>query len=70
MLESRRDWQYKTMVTAMDRSIGRLLDVLEELNIDKDTIVVFTSDNGPEDGAGMPGPYRGRKRSLLVRISS
>jgi arylsulfatase A-like enzyme len=36
------------MVTAMDRSIGLLLSGLEELGLEKDTLVVFTSDNGPE----------------------
>jgi arylsulfatase A-like enzyme len=41
-------WQYKTMVTSMDRSIGLLLSGLEELQLEQDTLVVFTSDNGPE----------------------
>lgn len=36
------------MVTAMDVSIGHILDALKELNIEEDTLVVFTSDNGPE----------------------
>lgn len=31
----------------------------------KDTIIVFLSDNGPENGAGSAGPFKGRKRSLL-----
>jgi len=38
---------YAAMVTRMDREIGELLDVLEELDLADDTIVVFTSDNGP-----------------------
>ena len=36
----------------MDHSIGLLLDTLRDLNIEENTIVVFTSDNGPENGAG------------------
>ena len=40
-------WKYKTMVTAMDRSIGMLLDALEALGEADNTIIVFTSDNGP-----------------------
>jgi len=60
-----RDWAYKTMVTAMDASIGMLLDTVEELGIAEDTLIVFHSDNGPEVGAGNPGPFKEKKRSLL-----
>lgn len=38
---------YAGMVTRMDREIGKLLELLEELNVADNTIVVFTSDNGP-----------------------
>jgi arylsulfatase len=38
---------YAAMVTRMDRSVGRILQRLEDLAIDRRTIVVFTSDNGP-----------------------
>jgi N-acetylgalactosamine-6-sulfatase len=64
------------VLTRMDRQIGRLLTTLDELNLADDTIVIFTSDNGPESSA-MPhtakygsvtavaaGPFRGIKRSL------
>jgi arylsulfatase A-like enzyme len=65
-LRDSRPWQYRTMVSAMDRSIGRLLDALKELGEEENTIVVFTSDNGPEAGAGTPGPrFKERKRSLM-----
>ena len=37
----------------MDHSIGLLLDTVRDLGIEENTIVVFTSDNGPENGAGM-----------------
>lgn len=36
----------------MDVSIGRLLDALEDLGIENNTLVLFTSDNGPENDAG------------------
>ena len=36
-------WQYKTMVTAMDRSIGLLLDAIRDLGVENNTLVVFTS---------------------------
>lgn len=64
---------YGGTVTEMDRQIGRLLKGLDELELSKNTIVIFSSDNGPEDieignsawsGIGSAGPFRGRKRSL------
>ncbi len=62
-------WYYKTMVTAMDKSIGMVLDALKELGLEENTLVVFTSDNGNEMGAGSPGIYKDGKRSLMVRLS-
>jgi arylsulfatase A len=38
---------YAAMVTRMDRTVGRILDLLRELGLDDDTIVIFSSDNGP-----------------------
>lgn len=38
---------YAAMVTRMDRTVGRILDKLKELKIDDQTLVLFTSDNGP-----------------------
>ncbi|MBM3992627.1 MAG: arylsulfatase [Planctomycetes bacterium] len=44
---------YAAMVTRMDRTIGRLVQLLRELNLEEDTIVVFSSDNGPtHEGVG------------------
>ena len=37
---------YAAMITRLDTYVGRILDLLEELNIADNTIVVFTSDNG------------------------
>lgn len=37
---------YFAAVTAMDRNIGRILDKLDALDIRKDTLIFFTSDNG------------------------
>ncbi len=54
------------MVSAMDKSIGLLLAGLEELGLERDTLVVFTSDNGPEVEAGTAGRYKQSKRSLMV----
>ncbi len=53
---------------AVDHNVGRLRQRLRELGVADDTLVWFTSDNGPEgkpdSGLGSTGPFRGRKRSL------
>ncbi|MFU8780524.1 MAG: sulfatase [Kiritimatiellia bacterium] len=57
--------QYAGCITAMDEQMGRLRGKLKELGIDENTMLFFTSDNGPEIGTpGVAGPYRDRKRSL------
>lgn len=66
--------RYKAVVSNMDYHLGRLLNKLDELGLSENTVIVFSSDNGPEDhhisnkantlGMGEPGPFRGRKRSL------
>ena len=56
------DW-----VEEVDASVGRVLDTLRELKLEQNTLVIFTSDNGPwlikgSDG-GAAGPLRGGKGS-------
>jgi arylsulfatase A-like enzyme len=62
---------YAAMVSRLDRDVGRLLDRLRELGIDRQTAVFFTSDNGPSAEAAHQveffdsnGPLRGAKRDL------
>lgn len=64
---------YYASVTSLDTELGRLFARLDELDLAENTLVLFSSDNGPEDihvrnaahsGVGSPGPFRGRKRSL------
>ena len=55
---------YAEMVQAMDAGIGRVLAELERRRIARDTIVVFTSDNGGERFSDM-WPLRGQKGDLL-----
>src|SRR5262245_43684404 len=46
----------------MDAHVGEILDAIDDLNIRDNTIVVFTSDNGPEatwPWQGSSGPWRG-----------
>lgn len=47
-------------VEEIDWSVGRLLETLRELGVDDNTLMVFTSDNGPWY-EGSPGGLRGRK---------
>ncbi len=59
------------MITRLDRDMGRLMKKLKDLGIDENTVVFFTSDNGPHrEGGSDPeffdsnGPLRGIKRDL------
>lgn len=62
---------FAAMVTLLDKQIGELLNKLKELGLDKNTIVIFSSDNGPhQEGGADPdyfdsnGPLKGYKRDL------
>ncbi len=62
---------FAAMVTRLDQHVGRVLDQLKKLGLDENTIVIFTSDNGPHQEAGADpaffnsaGPLRGVKRDL------
>lgn len=37
---------YASMISFMDRQVGRVMDLLKELGLDENTVVIFTSDNG------------------------
>ena len=56
------------MDTMIDRQVGELMTLLEELKIEKRTIVFFCSDNGAaqrfEGVLDSSGPLRGQKRSM------
>jgi membrane-anchored protein YejM (alkaline phosphatase superfamily) len=47
------NWRYRVVATAIDRELQRLLDGLEQLDLDEDTIVIFMSDHG--EGLGRDG---------------
>ncbi len=59
---------YAAMITRMDGDIGRMMALLKELGIDDNTIVFFTSDNGPvkvvNERFDSNGPFRGYKQDL------
>jgi arylsulfatase A-like enzyme len=54
---------YARMVRSMDQGIGRVLDGLHQRRIERDTLVVFTSDNGGERFSRM-GPFSEGKMTL------
>ena len=59
------------MMTLVDHNVGQLMSLLKELNLDENTLVMLSSDNGPhKEGGHDPiffnsnGPLRGHKRDL------
>ncbi|GAB3179380.1 sulfatase-like hydrolase/transferase [Telluribacter humicola] len=58
-----KDWpdeqkRHATMVRRIDDSIGDLMQLLKDLDIDENTLVIFTSDNGPHTESYGYGPYK------------
>lgn len=67
-IEPHRLRVYAAMIRAIDRSVGRVMDKLEEEGIADNTIIVFSSDNGGANYVGLPelnAPYRGWKATLF-----
>jgi arylsulfatase A len=69
--EPRPHATFAGMVSRLDRDVGKMLDLLDELGIAKDTLVIFSSDNGPTSAGGADpkffdgnGPLRGIKFEL------
>jgi len=63
--------KFAATVTRLDRDIGRILEKLKALGLDNNTLVLFSSDNGPHKEGGhdpnffhSSGPLRGTKRDL------
>ncbi len=59
--------RYAALVSALDENVGRLLAVLDETGLARETLVVFLSDNGGarDVHGGRNGPFRGGKNQLL-----
>lgn len=68
------DQKFFAVLEEMDRQLGRVIDTIDTLGLAEETLILFTSDNGPTDwpkyyGMGTPppgftGPFFGRKWSL------
>lgn len=68
---SDEDWSpaeknYAAMVTRLDRDVGRIVALIDELALTQKTLIIFSSDNGPWGSSPKKfesgGPLRGRKR--------
>jgi arylsulfatase A-like enzyme len=66
------------VISQLDWSVGRIIDTLKRLHLEENTILIFTSDNGPvvndgyDDGSDRAlnghhpaGPFRGGKYTIL-----
>ena len=66
-----RHKQFAAMVSRVDTEVGRIISKLKTYGIEENTLVIFTSDNGPHEEGGHKsdvfdsnGPLRGTKRDL------
>ncbi len=72
-VEAHPDWKgrsdfgaYGDVVEELDHCIGEIVELLDELEIREKTMVIFFSDNGPQNGEDASAyPYRGMKWSAL-----
>jgi|AntAceMinimDraft_11_1070367.scaffolds.fasta_scaffold09562_3 arylsulfatase A-like enzyme len=62
---------FAAMISLLDHQVGEIMDKVKSLGLENNTIIIFTSDNGPhKEGGGDPdyfnsnGIYRGYKRDL------
>ena len=71
--QNRNEAEYFANVTHLDAAVGRFMDALAARELGDDTLVLFTSDNGPEmmnrhpqaqRSYGSAGPFKGRKLQL------
>lgn len=56
--------QFAAMISRLDIYVGQVLDKLKEKGLDKNTIVIFTSDNGPHEEGGADPDFFGRDGKL------
>ncbi|MCK4998246.1 MAG: arylsulfatase [Anaerohalosphaera sp.] len=59
-----KDWDSNhkiqaAMISRMDADVGKILSLLKKLNVDDNTLVIFTSDNGPHGGGGTLQKFAG-----------
>ena len=67
-IELHRERVYAAMIRSLDRGVGRVMQALKANDLDENTLVMFTSDNGGAGYIGLPDvndPYRGWKITLF-----
>ncbi|MES1974372.1 MAG: sulfatase-like hydrolase/transferase [Pseudomonadota bacterium] len=67
-IADRRTRVYAAMIRALDRGVGRVMAALKAQGLDRNTLVIFTSDNGGAHYIGLPDinrPYRGWKATFF-----
>ena len=62
-----KDAAYASVVEGMDKSLGDIMDYLEKKNLDKNTIILFMSDNG---GLSLPGTRNGKPHTQNAPLKS
>ena len=63
--------QFAAMVTRLDAYVGEVLDKLKEKGFDKNTLVIFTSDNGPHtEGGGDPNYFNTERLLRGTKLST
>ncbi|MGJ8642430.1 MAG: sulfatase-like hydrolase/transferase [Luteolibacter sp.] len=69
LYEGHRNAKYLGNITQLDHALGKVMDALEEQGVADNTLLIFTSDNGPEGKSevtgGSTGGLSGRKRDDL-----
>jgi len=67
----KQERKFAAMITRMDSDVGRIMAALQQKGLDEDTLILFSSDNGPHKEGGhdpeffrSSGPLRGIKRDL------
>jgi arylsulfatase B len=56
---------YRGLMTHADDAFGQIMAALEEAKLDKNTVIVFSGDNGGEDGGSSNAPLRGAKATVF-----
>ncbi len=70
-----RHWNttYAAMIEAVDLGVGRIWETIQAAGIEKETLIVFTSDNGGHSGATWCEPLKGAKGSFYeggIRVAT
>lgn len=70
-----RHWNttYAAMIEAVDTGVGKIIDAIQSSGIDKETLIIFTSDNGGHSGATWCEPLKGAKGSFYeggIRVAT